>query len=1025
MVPRWWYYGGAVLVFAISLATYVATLQPSVPFWDCGEFSAAIALQQVPHPPGAPLFLMYGKLFHLLPFGDPGWRMNMISALASAGASTVLYLLLVLVMEHLWHFRVASLADALHVYGAAAVGALALTFSDTVWFNAVESEVYASSLLFVALVLYCGFLWYLRAEQPGSERYLLLAAYLVGLSVGVHLLSILAVPSILYLVVYRKYGGSEEGARIRHPRFLLLWLGVPIVGFAIVYWGITQWLPALLAGDLPFRTEAREHIVEDSPLVTLLTLGILGVLGWQLHRAYRRRQAVVALGLASFFAIVLGFTTYAHVLIRANSSPPMNENEPTTLARLISYLGREQYGETPWWPRRYRYDDPYYTQHYSKYGAWYPPQIERVARRDGSAVPVPRWRRINVAGELNYLWSYQINHMYLRYFFWNYVGRMSDVQDAPPAGPAATKRDALPYNYDSGYADAFPVRFFGLPLLVGLLGLGYHFGRDRRTAWAMIVAFLLMGVAAAIAQNQQLPQPRERDYFYVGSFFVFCFWIGLGAYWVTEQLRFRLRGRIPSVAALLGIGTTALAVPVNMAVGGWRIHDRSGNYLPFDHSYNILQSCERNAILFTNGDNDTFPLWYLQDVAGVRRDIRVVNLSLGNTLWYIRQLKHQEPHGAQRIPLSFPDEALESEDSPRALQPEVGEARAVAIPVRREILERFTTDTALLRDGHMRFTFVGMPWRQEQNRMLYLFRVQDKLILDILQQTRFERPVYFSITVGSDAYAGLERHLRLEGMVYRVCPVPQNAGRQGESLQPHIMEACLLNVDNSNAYHTEPHYGFKFRNLNNPRVYYDEVHRRLISNYRMLYLRYATYLLEQEQDSSKAIAVLDTMDRFISTEQFPLPYWQAYNVAQLYRRAGAADRARHFALLAAKAAEQVATVPEIAQRELAVQYFNPRWMAAEAYQLAGDYDQARLLLQQLLLEYPNDATLRARFDEVEIARLEAQGKYREALDTARAIVMRYEASADTTLRILIPQLQAYIERLQRKVADTGGGMRQL
>ncbi|MCS7169160.1 MAG: hypothetical protein NZ949_00900, partial [Candidatus Kapabacteria bacterium] len=756
-------------------------------------------------------------------------------------------------------------------------------------------------------------------------------------------------------------------------------------------------------------------------VISLFTLALLGFLGWQLYRAYQRQRAEVALALSAFFAVVLGFTTYAHVLIRSNSHPPMNENEPSSLPKLISYLGREQYGETPWWPRRYRYDDPYYSQHYSKYGTWYPPRIERVQRRDGATVPVPNWHRVNFAGEMRYLWEYQVSHMYLRYFFWNYVGRMSDIQDAPAAGPTATKRDALPYNYDSGYADTFPVRFFGLPLLLGLLGLVYHFKRDRRTGWAMLMTFLLMGVLAAIAQNQQLPQPRERDYFYVGSFFVFCFWIGLGSYNVVEFLRQRLLKSLPQVAVLVGIGATALAAPINMGVNGWRIHDRSGNYLPFDHSYNILQSCERDAILFTNGDNDTFPLWYLQDVAGVRRDIRIVNLSLGNTLWYIRQLKHREPYGAKRIPLSFPDEALESEDSPRALQPEVGTARQVTIPVRREVLERFTQDSVLLRTGLMQFIFVGMPWRQEQNQTTYLFRVQDKLVLDILQQTRFERPVYFSITVGSDAYAGLDRYLRLEGMVYRVCPVPQGAGQQGEAIDPTVMEACLLNMDNSEHYHTEPRYGFKFRNLHNPNVYYDEVSRRLIVNYRMLFIRYAAHLLERQGESAKAAAVLDTMDRYISAGQFPLSYWLAYNVAQLYHRAGALEQARRFALMAAKSAELVANTPEIARGETAVQYYNPRWLAAEAYQLAGDHDQARLLLQQLLLEYPNDATIQARLREMEIARLESQGKYREALDTAEAILTSYEASSDETLRSMIPQLRSYIDRLRQKLADTASG----
>ncbi len=1002
-----WILGAVVTVTALT--TYVLTLQPSVPFWDCGEFSAAIALQQVPHPPGAPLFLMVGKLFHLLPFGDPGWRTNLISAVATAGAALVLYLLLSLVLEHIWRAPRETLFQALALYGSALVGALALTFSDTVWFNAVESEVYASSLFFVALVLYLAFLWYVRAEEPGSERYLLLAAYLVGLSIGVHLLSILTVMGVMYLVVFRRYMPSPIASRERFtPRTLWLLVGVPLLGFLTVYWGITQWLPALLAGDFPLKNAAREHLIEDSPVLTILTLLGLGGLVWWLVQAYRKQRHTEALALSALLAMVLGFTTYVHVIIRANAHPPMNENEPTDLKTLISYLGREQYGEAPWWPRRYRFDDPYYTRNYSKYGAWYPPRMKAVERRDGSLTRVPEWTVINTSGELSYLWNYQVYHMYLRYLFWNYVGRLSDVQDAP-ATLVGSKRDALLYNYDSGYAHLLPVRFFGLPLLLGLFGLVGHFSRDRRTAWVMLVSFLLMGVLAAIAQNQQEPQPRERDYFYVGSFFVFCFWIGIGTYELVALLRKRLA---EAPAAIAGVGIPLVAVPVNMAVQGWSIHDRSLNYLPFDHSYNILQSCEPNAILFTNGDNDTFPLWYLQDVAGVRRDVRVVNLSLGNTLWYIRQLKHREPHGAQRIPLSFPDEALASEDSPRALVPELGDARPIAIPVRREILERFTRDSALLADGHMRFTFVGMPYRQEGNRTLYLFRVQDKLILDILQQTRFERPVYFSITVGQDAYAGLDRHLRLEGMVYRVCPVPQPP----QSMDPTVMEACLFNVDNTDAYHTEPHYGFKFRNLNNPRAYYDEVHRRLITNYRALYLQYARYALEELRDRSKALAALNVLNENISPTQFPMSYPLAYNVALLYQQAGDTARAKEFARLAISGAQLFVENPELSQLDPLASQYNPLWLMAEAYQLLGEYDQARLSLARLQSDYPNDPSIRARMDELTVAALEAQGKLREALDTAERLLSRYQA--DSQLQPMSGPLRTRVEELRRKLNDT-------
>jgi tetratricopeptide (TPR) repeat protein len=1000
-----WILGAVVTVTALT--TYVLTLQPSVPFWDCGEFSAAIALQQVPHPPGAPLFLMVGKLFHLLPFGDPGWRMNLISAVATAGAALVLYLLLSLVLEHIWRAPRETLFQALALYGSALVGALALTFSDTVWFNAVESEVYAASLLFVALVLYLAFLWYVRAEEP--QRALPPDGGVPGWAL--HRRPPPEHPDVngvMYLVVFRRYMPSPllPGSDSRRGRSGCSW--GPAAGFLTVYWGITPMAARTAGRGFPLKNAAREHLIEDSPVLTILTLLGLGGLVWWLVQAYRKQRHTEALALSALLAMVLGFTTYAHVIIRANAHPPMNENEPTDLKTLISYLGREQYGEAPWWPRRYRFDDPYYTRNYSKYGAWYPPRMKAVERRDGSLTRVPEWTVINTSGELSYLWNYQVYHMYLRYLFWNYVGRLSDVQDAP-ATLVGSKRDALLYNYDSGYAHLFPVRFFGLPLLLGLFGLVGHFSRDRRTAWVMLVSFLLMGVLAAIAQNQQEPQPRERDYFYVGSFFVFCFWIGIGTYELVALLRKRLD---EAPAAIAGVGIPLVAVPVNMAVQGWSIHDRSLNYLPFDHSYNILQSCEPNAILFTNGDNDTFPLWYLQDVAGVRRDVRVVNLSLGNTLWYIRQLKHREPHGAQRIPLSFPDEALASEDSPRALAPELGDARPIAIPVRREILERFTRDSALLADGHMRFTFVGMPYRQEGNRTLYLFRVQDKLILDILQQTRFERPVYFSITVGQDAYAGLDRHLRLEGMVYRVCPVPQPP----QSMDPTVMEACLFNVDNTDAYHTEPHYGFKFRNLNNPRAYYDEVHRRLITNYRALYLQYARYALEELRDRPKALAALNVLNENISPTQFPMSYPLAYNVALLYQQAGDTARAKEFARLAISGAQLFVENPELSQRDPLASQYNPLWLMAEAYQLLGEYDQARLSLARLQSDYPNDPSIRARMDELTVAALEAQGKLREALDTAERLLSRYQA--DSQLQPMSGPLRTRVEELRRKLNDT-------
>ncbi len=338
------------LAFAIALVTYLMTVQQTVPFWDCGEFTAAAAEQQVGHPPGAPLFIMVGKLFHLLPFGDPGWRVNLVSVFASAVTILLLYLVTVQVIRNLRKDKIETFGDALSVYGSAFIAAAACTFSDTFWFNAVESEVYAASTLFVALIVWLMMRWHEEADNKGHERYLLLIAYLIGLSTGVHLFSILALFSIVLVVYFRRYEFSVKS-------FLLTgFIGVLI--FGIVYPGVVKIMPAMLGGNL-FRTEAREYVFNNEVFIQIIALAIL--IGSVVGVWYGRKigAPVLKLACSAFLLVIIGYSSYTHILLRSNANPPMNENKPDTFASLTSYLSREQYGDAPGWPRRYQTGNPY------------------------------------------------------------------------------------------------------------------------------------------------------------------------------------------------------------------------------------------------------------------------------------------------------------------------------------------------------------------------------------------------------------------------------------------------------------------------------------------------------------------------------------------------------------------------------------------------------------------------------------------------------------------------------------------
>jgi tetratricopeptide (TPR) repeat protein len=1029
----------AGLSFLLATVTYLMTVQPTVPFWDCGEFSSAAIWQQVPHPPGAPLFLMLGKVFHVLvPFGDPGWKVNLVAVFSGAMTVLLLYLITVQVLVALRKSQPKDFGEALAYYGSAFIGAAAFTFSDTHWFNSVESEVYATSTLFVALIVWLMMQWHENADNPGHERYIILMAYLIGLSTGVHLLSILTVFSISMVIYFRRY-------KFDLKTFFLMGI-VAVVIFFIIYPFIVKYIPALLAGHSVSRNEAREYNIEDSTFLRLIALAVIVAAGVGLWWGLQKKNHILNIVTTSFLFIILGYTTYTQILLRSNANPPMNENEPKNFSKLASYLGREQYGEAPMWPRRYQSEDRFVQRYLEKnpdgtyvYGDWYAPGRKEVRRSDGEGFLLPEFDRINSAGEFAYMWKYQMGHMYFRYFGWNFVGRNSDVQDAGVAW-LNVDRQVETMNYNSGYKEEFPVRFFALPLFVGLVGLFFHFYRDPKVASSYFVLFLMTGVLAALQQNQQDPQPRERDYFYAGSFLVWAIWIGMGTFGLIEYLGNK---KIKAAIAAAMIAVMFAIVPVNMAANGWKIHSRAGNYLPFDYSYNILQSVEENAIVFTNGDNDTFPVWWLQDVAGVRRDVRIVNLSLGNTLWYVDQLKNRQPWGAEKIPLTFPDESLQVEDenSPIALQHDFGEPTPLTIPVKPEILAEYTDDENVINSGVFQWTWEGRPHREMEGKMIHLFRIQDKVVRDILEQTRFERPVYYSNTVGPDAYCGLEPFFRYEGMAMRICPVRQQKPGIIEPLNTEVMEKTIMNINNSEEFSKTHKYEFKLRNLNNPDIYYDEVHRRLMMTYRSLYLAYSVNRLEVAQDKEKAAAILDTMNKYISPDQFPMEFDSEFRVAQMYDKAGRPDQAKEFEDRALKSCQVLIDNrnlrPEIKLYEAMGRYRGPYRVAAEIYRERKEYDNAMEVLKELMLltrelaqQYrasPGESQLLQRamadisfvLDELAIDKAVHVGGNEAGIQKAEELIRQYSGSQNPVEMQKVQIIRARMNELMReKQADT-------
>ena len=860
----------AAAVFAVTLLTYLYTLPPTVVFWDVPEHCAASYLVQVQHPPGSPLLVIVMRVASMVPiFSDIAVRMHFINALASSIVVTLLYLITVR-MILLRHLLPETTFDRVAMYGSAAIGALALTFSTTFWFNAIETETRNTSLLFTALIIWLVLRWHEEYEKPHSDAYLLLITFLVGLTTGIHIHGLMGFFVAIFVVYFRFYKHSLQ--KFVFSTDGIKFAVVAALVFFTVYPGIVKWYPSMLDGEV---------LGAKSELWILVAIALpLGAL-YLLYHSLKHQKRILNIAALSFLFILLGYSIYAVVYIRSNANPPINEDDPSTIKRLVMYLEREQYGDTPLLQRRWS-NEPDKIAYFKNY-----------------------------TSEADYFWRYQINHMYLRYFGWNFIGKEDDWQGAG-------------------------VRFgqlFAIPFLIGLIGFYYHWKIDQKMAFIMTIYFVLTGFALAVYFNMQQEQPRERDYFFVYSFFGFCLWIGLGTRAIVNYLEQKLKGKWVNIAGYAVLAGAFILVPVNMLRTTIHPSSRSGHYVAWDYAYNLLQSTEKDAILITNGDNDTFPLWYLQSVEGVRRDVRVICLSLANTDWYIKQLKNGEPFGAKKVPISLTDDQI------TGIQPFQYEPQMFQLPVTRNAAEGWDASNTDPRGLEIVDTLKFVMPATIQSGSIKALRVQDLLVFDIVRSSHWQRPIYFATTGGDDSKIGLQDHMELRGLAMKL--VPRTMHNFWEGLNEQVLAKQLMSDVQTPS--QTPAYGFRWRGLRDPSTHFDENQRRLILNYRQAFLTYAVYETNVKHLVTDATAILNRMEYVVPRSIFPLDYRSKTDIAQIYALGGDTLRVREYA---AEIVSDLSRYMTGSTSEPLNQY-HPLIVLSQAYEMLGEYDKAILSINRL------------------------------------------------------------------------------
>ncbi|QJD97748.1 DUF2723 domain-containing protein [Mucilaginibacter robiniae] len=804
--------------FAIAAITYILTLEPSVSFWDCGEFISCAYRLQVSHQPGYPLFAMIGKAFSLLSMSNKAkvpYFTNMSSALASAATVMFLFWTITALAKKLLVKKDESISQGqlCLIMGAGIVGALAFSFTDTFWFSAVETIVFAWAALCVAVVVWAMLKWDAHADEPGADRYLVLIAYVMGLSIGIHLLNLLTIPALTFIYYFRR-------SKKISTKNTLIALSCGITLLALVQFGIIQYTVKLAAYfDLFFVNTL--HLNFGSGVLVFLLL-LVGALVTGIVYSIRKNKPVLNLALVCITFIYLGYSSFAMIPIRAHAGTNLNNYHPDNAFVLQRYLNRVQYIAPPLLYGPYfdaqtmdqKDGAPIYRKGKNTYEIVGKEQkliydhntiLPRIYSNDGQdPLFYKQWLQLadgqtpTFKDNLSFLFSWQIYQMYFRYFLWNFVGRYNDSD-------GQTSTTNLNGNWTSGWFDSSKhlpksviqnntyTPLYALPLLIGLLGAVYHFRQNKKDASVIALLYFFMGIAIVLYVNQPSVQPRERDYSYIGSFYAFAIWIGLGVLAIAQLIQKKLKSHYAALAATV---ICVLAAPVLMANQEWKNHDRSTKLTPHDMAYNYLNSCEQNAILFTYGDNDTYPLWYIQEVEGVRPDVRLVNLSLFSADWNIRQMKHSANQAAA-LPITMNDDLFKEgvrdyltyQDAKLPDSVELKDIFDFLISDNNAAKLEYSDGTHMnyLPTKHFKLTVNAnevikngalpsrlknhivpvMEWQYPSNAI-----TKDQLaLMDILVHNHWKRPIYFTNSAPDASILGLRSYLYNEGFAYHLLPI--------------------------------------------------------------------------------------------------------------------------------------------------------------------------------------------------------------------------------------------------------------
>jgi hypothetical protein len=981
-------------VFIVAAIVYMATIEPTASFWDCGEFITSGNRLEVGHPPGTPIFNLLVRFFTMFAPSKESIPIfaNTMSALASAFTIMFLFWTIThLARKIVRKSETYTSTQLIQIISAGLIGSLAFTFSDTFWFSAVETIVFATSSLFTALVFWAILKWENVADEPYANRWIILIAFLMGLSIGVHLLNLVAIPAIIMVYYFRKYEVTKWGvikALLLGMILLLVIMFGIIRGFVVV---ASKFELLFVNGfNLPYNSGVLFY------LALIITLVVYGI--WYTNKHQKIVANTILVGLA---VMLIGYSSYTVTVIRSSSKPPMNQNSPNNMFSLLYYLSREQYGQSPliygqsfnapviaaeegapsYIPKNgkyivasrkvnYKYDDRFMTvfprmfsnepNHVNGYKQWtnYTGIPVQITNQDGKTETryIPK-----LTDNIKFFWRYQFGFMYWRYFMWNFAGRQNDLQgngdvlkgnwicgipliDDARLGP----QEKLPEVY---LKDKARNRYFLLPLLLGLAGLYYHFKKNQKDFWVVTLLFVFTGIAIIVYLNQKPFEPRERDYAYVGSFYAFAIWLGLGVLALYELLKKGLSERF----AAIGSGAVCMVVPIIMCNQNWDDHDRSGRYTSVDFGYNMLIGCAPNAIMFTYGDNDTYPLWYNQEVEAVRRDVRVANLNYLRGDWYIDQMK-RKAYTSDPLPLSMTHDKyysgkrdvvlvadrikgaidlrqaisfILSDDEISQVQSPYSEnekicyfpSKSLYLPIDKENIIK----TGTVRPEKAKEIVDTMVWKMSESMIIK----EGLVILDLLATNNWKRPMYMGSTVSNDSYQNLDGYFQLEGLMYRIVPI--KSARVDYDYGKVDTKLMYDNVMNK----------YRFRSIANPKVYLDENNSRIISNYRTIFARLAGALVDEGKKDS-AITVLNRCIEVIPPSNVPFNYL-SLSLVEGYYRAGAIDKGVSYSKIMLKSsADQMKYILNLSKEQIGRLHNDIQLNMAiiqELYRLANRYEK--------------------------------------------------------------------------------------